>query len=107
MRYTEYHAGKAVIKDKSELSEAMEKLAKLEDKEKSGEWIDAVELAKIAIALERNRPQSPVSFGDGAYLCPNCKKNNFYYGTETLHMTKYCSYCGQKIDWSQINEQTN
>lgn len=31
MRYTEYHAGKAVIKDKTLLSEAMEKLAKLED----------------------------------------------------------------------------
>ena len=31
MRYTEYHAGKAVIKDKNKLSEAMEKLAKLED----------------------------------------------------------------------------
>lgn len=25
MRYTEYHAGKAVIKDKNKLSEAMEK----------------------------------------------------------------------------------
>ena len=33
MRYTEYHAGKAVIKDKNLLSEAMEKLAKLEDAE--------------------------------------------------------------------------
>lgn len=33
MRYTEYHAGKAVIKDKNKLSEAMEKLAKLEDAE--------------------------------------------------------------------------
>ena len=31
MRYTEYHAGKAVIKDKSKLSGAMEKLAKIED----------------------------------------------------------------------------
>ena len=28
MRYTEYHAGKAVIKDRSLLAEAMEKLAK-------------------------------------------------------------------------------
>lgn len=27
MRYTEYHAGKAVIKDKNKLSEAMEKLS--------------------------------------------------------------------------------
>lgn len=33
MRYTEYHAEKAVIKDKSKLPEAMEKLAKLEDLE--------------------------------------------------------------------------
>lgn len=33
MRYTEYHAGKAVIKDKTLLSEAMEKLARLEDAE--------------------------------------------------------------------------
>ena len=34
MRYTEYHAGKAVIKDKNKLSEAMEKLARYEDAEK-------------------------------------------------------------------------
>lgn len=33
MRYTEYNAGKAVIKDKNKLSEAMEKLAKFEDEE--------------------------------------------------------------------------
>lgn len=33
MRYTEYHAGKAVIRDKSLLSEAMAKLAAYEDKE--------------------------------------------------------------------------
>ena len=31
MRYTEYHAGKAVIKDRSLLPQAMEKLAKIED----------------------------------------------------------------------------
>lgn len=31
MRYTEYHAGKAVIKDKTMLPAAMEKLAKIED----------------------------------------------------------------------------
>ena len=42
MRYTEYHAGKAVIKDKNLLSEAMEKLAKLEDAEDANvlsKWI--------------------------------------------------------------------
>lgn len=35
-RLTEYHAGKAVIKDKSTLSKAMEKLAKVEDVEETG-----------------------------------------------------------------------
>lgn len=42
MRYTEYHAGKAVIKDRSLLAEAMEKLAKYEDaeeKDRLGHWI--------------------------------------------------------------------
>lgn len=37
MRYTEYHAGKAVIKDKNQLSAAMEKLAKIEDQEKESD----------------------------------------------------------------------
>lgn len=55
MRYTEYHAGKAVIKDKNLLSEAMEKLAEFEEKEKRGEWLDAIELAKIAIALQSQK----------------------------------------------------
>ena len=46
MRYTEYHAGKAVIKDKNKLSEAMEKLARHEDaeeKDRLGQWIPCSE----------------------------------------------------------------
>lgn len=46
MRYTEYHAGKAVIKDKNKLSEAMEKLARYEDAEEKdilGQWIPCSE----------------------------------------------------------------
>lgn len=54
-RLTTYHCGKAVIKDKSKLSEAMEKLAEFEEKEKCGEWLDAIELAKIAIALQSQK----------------------------------------------------
>ena len=33
MRYTEYHSGKSVIKDKTLLSDAMEKLAGYENQE--------------------------------------------------------------------------
>lgn len=42
-RLTTYHCGKAVIKDKNKLSEAMEKLAKLEDGEEAGGWIPCSE----------------------------------------------------------------
>lgn len=59
-RLTTYHCGKAVIKDKNKLSEAMEKLAEFEEKEKCGEWLDAIELAKIAIAL-RSQKWIPVN----------------------------------------------
>ena len=48
MRYTEYYAGKAVIKDRSLLAEAMEKLARLEDAEDTnvpGKWIPITEKA--------------------------------------------------------------
>lgn len=54
-RLTTYHCGKAVIKDKNKLAEAMEKLAEFEEKEKCGEWLDAIELAKIAIALQSQK----------------------------------------------------
>lgn len=54
-RLTTYHCGKAVIKDKNKLSEAIEKLAEFEEKEKCGEWLDAIELAKIAIALQSQK----------------------------------------------------
>ncbi len=48
MRYTEYHCGKAVIKDKALLSEAMQKLAMYEDQEANGgilnDWIPIEDL---------------------------------------------------------------
>lgn len=46
MRYTEYHVGKAVIKDRSLLADAMEKLARYEDAEENdrlGQWIPCSE----------------------------------------------------------------
>lgn len=48
MRYTEYHAGVAVIKDKNSLKDAMAKLAKYEDKKDKGK-------ALIADLVNRSR----------------------------------------------------
>lgn len=38
MRYTEHHCGKAVIKDKTQLSAAMQKLASYEDAEECADY---------------------------------------------------------------------
>lgn len=83
MRYTEYHAGKAVIKDKNALSEAMEKLAKLEDEEESGGWIPCSErlpkygvLCKIANYFTKeyegdddNAPTLNITISDIREIC--------------------------------------
>lgn len=69
-RLTTYHCGKAVIKDKNKLSVAMKKLAEFEEKEKCGEWLDAIELAKIAIALQSQKwiPASEKLPEDESYI---------------------------------------
>lgn len=55
----------------------------------------------IAIeALEKQIPKKPLDFGDESYLCPYCKRNNFYKG-EYLDKQNYCDFCGQRIDWSE------
>lgn len=109
MRYTEYHAGKAVIKDKNKLAEAMEKLAEFEEKEKCGEWLDAIELAKIAIALRSQKwiPVKPIILdtlnGDIDYECPLCGKNVM---SDAESRNNYCGECGCKFDWSEIDAST-
>lgn len=50
-------------------------------------------------ALEKQIPKEPLDFGDESYLCPYCKRNNFYKG-EYLDKQNYCDYCGQAIKWT-------
>ena len=64
MRYTEYHAGKAVIKDKALLPQAMEKLAKFEDMDRIPE-ICCDEYCKY--------PQQCRTQEDMDQICDRCK----------------------------------
>lgn len=64
MRYTEYHAGKAVIKDKALLPQAMEKLAKFEDMDRIPE-ICCDEYCKY--------PQQYMTQEDMDQICDRCK----------------------------------
>ena len=79
-RYTEYHAGVAVIKDKTNMKEAMQRFAELE---------------------ERATPKEPMRINEkmgiryaDVYRCPNCKRA--FSGTG---IWKYCYHCGQRFDW--------
>ena len=108
-RLTTYHCGKAVIKAKNKLSEAMEKLAEFEEKEKCGEWLDAIELAKIAIALQSQKriQVKPIILdvlnGDIDYVCPLCDKEVM---SDAESRNNYCGECGCKFDWSEIDAKT-
>ena len=91
MRYTEYHAGKAVIKDRSLLSEAMEKLARLEDAEDTNvlsRWIP------ISERLPEDKNYILVSFEnftmpDIARYEENDEGGTFYPGDDEKSYSSY------------------
>ena len=61
-------------------------------------------------ALEKQMPEKPYTeiskkSDEGYYCCPNCKKHieviGFSAYREKYGMNRFCSYCGQAIDWSE------
>lgn len=91
MRYTEYHAGKAVIKDKNKLSEAMEKLARLEDAEDMNvlsKWIPCSERLPedeyyILVSFENS------TMPDIARYEENDESGTFYPGDDEKSYSSY------------------
>lgn len=78
-RFTEYHAGVPVLKDKERMKEAMARFAELE------------ELAtpkKVSMTANNTYVFSKTGH------CPNCG------GTVRGNM-KHCDYCGQKLKWEE------
>ena len=61
---------------------------------------------KILNALERNEPmkikQTSSEQDFSLFDCPNCE-TTMYYESEP-HDWKYCIECGQKLDWSEDND---
>ena len=85
MRYTEYHAGKAVIKDRKLLPGAMEKLAAYENTRLIPEQIMGLK--------ERDAAKDPEVFDGYWYKCPTCGK---YAGGLKGN---FCHVCGQRLKW--------
>lgn len=83
--------------------EDLPEVAEFEEKEKCGEWLDAIELAKIAIALQSQKhiPVKPIILdvlnGDIDYVCPLCDKEVM---SDAESRNNYCGECGCKFDWS-------
>ena len=107
MRYTEYHAGKAVIKDRSLLAEAMAKLAKLEDAEGkgfSGKWIPCSE------RLPENEDYFVITvaykgsiFSDvGKYVIGSEGQGEFHPGIENF--APYSAIGAKVIAWRTLPE---
>ena len=57
------------------------------------------------VAYYRSKPRKPYykkpvdEYDDGHWICPRCGAGVGYYDIED----KYCSECGQKIDWRKRN----
>ena len=80
MRYTEYHADKAVIKDKALLPDAMEKLAKVEDLEEKNTDIDQITTEMMeyicdSVCKHSNNAMLLQEELDG--FCAECKMGKF------------------------------
>lgn len=69
MRYTEYHAGVAVIKDKSLLPGAMEKLSKIEDMDR---------IPQICCDEYCKYPQQGRTPEDMDRICDECKLSELF-----------------------------
>lgn len=88
MRYTEYHAGKAVIKDRKLLPGAMEKLAAYENTGLTPEQIMGLK--------EWDTAKSPAEADEdfGYFKCPSCGTNII---ADDFNDHKFCLNCGQRL----------
>lgn len=96
MRYTEYHAGKAVIKDRKLLPGAMEKLAVYENTGLTPEKI--TELNERDTAKEPEEIQD--AFGDTRLICPNCRNSVINYFNRS-RPPRFCMICGQRLKFGE------
>lgn len=67
-------------------------------------------MEKAIEALEKQIPEKPY-FGEAlgykgfnGYLCPICRNWLLYPDEIPTARDSFCSFCGQKIDWSEVEK---
>ena len=79
----------------SEITECEESICYITD-------IDAEPLRLAIKALEKQIPKKPV-YGAANIKCPNCGATLLYYFYS--FKIDYCDECGQRLDWSEENDE--
>lgn len=115
MRYTEYHADKAVIKDKELLPDTMEKLAKVEDKEEQKQVVcgkcfnarmgldenldDDNDFSSFSIGKSQDGFRMMYTSGDGKP--PRIEVQQWHekagWHNIAIYCPKHCPECGREI----------
>ena len=84
--------------------EAVEALKYMISDDCTDTQVDFIEEIETAInALEKQIPKKPIEDGyyDEPCVCPNCGGNVINQADNDYHFF-YCHYCGQHLDWSDI-----
>lgn len=106
MRYTEYHGDKAVIKDKSLLPKAMDKLAKVEDLEEKNTDINRITtemMEHICDNLCKHPNRVDMTQEELEDICAECKMGKFVYDIlNTYNQLNSCSGCQYKDCTKQL-----
>lgn len=62
-----------------------------------------VEAIRIALdAIEKQIPMKPFKWCKLIYICPTCHRSEYIRQRDALDT--YCGFCGQAIDWSEVEE---
>ncbi|MBQ4560251.1 MAG: hypothetical protein IJA54_08030 [Tyzzerella sp.] len=106
MRYTEYHADKAVIKDRAFLPDAMEKLAKVEDLEHKNADIDKLTTEMMEHICD-NLCKHPTKAKDQEELdeiCSSCQMGQFVCDVlNTYNHIEGCDGCTNEHCTKELN----
>lgn len=102
MRYTEYHSGKPVIKDKILLSAAMEKLARYEDQEDRKAEVEASKPDFPVLSNNDKRKEFLKGFHEWPiwFEVPEKKETYYRYNLPDGSSIVICEY-GMWVEWKE------
>lgn len=59
-------------------------------------WAPAADWNLLKSLVEKATPKKPIQKAAGRKVCPNCERS-----TVREVSPRYCSVCGQRLDWSE------